>query len=436
MSLLKDFVGLKYPMSESNRKLRVFLCHSSQDKPIVRELYQRLNAEGWIDPWLDEEKLLPGQDWDMEIEKAVEAADAVIACLSNNSVTKEGYVQRELKYVLDIALEKPEGTIFIVPVRLEECQSPRRLRTYQYVDYFPKKRRKEAFDRLLESLKLKAERIDGVIFNIQQDMAIEIAEEISSAGIASPTLRETANLFDKWGHNVAGMEFMKIPAGGFIMGTDDIDASSDEKPQQIILIPYDYYIARFPVINEQYLIFAENMEIPFSIVLGEELHPANKISLANALKFCGWLTDRFAKDIPEGYIFRLPTEAEWEKAARGVDARKWPWGNKFEKGLCNSSEAGINATTPVDKYSPYGESPYGVTDMAGNVWEWTQSIYRLYPYDINDGRENLKKKGNRTLKGGSFKMDQNKIRTTFRLDHVDAPNFNVGFRVVVAPAIK
>ena len=66
-------------MTES-RKLRVFLCHSSQDKPIVRELYQRLNAEGWIDPWLDEEKLLPGQDWDMEIEKAVEAANAVIMC--------------------------------------------------------------------------------------------------------------------------------------------------------------------------------------------------------------------------------------------------------------------------------------------------------------------------------------------------------------------
>ena len=76
-------------MPTTDRKLSVFLCHSSQDKPIVRELYQRLNAEGWIDPWLDEEKLLPGQDWDMEIEKAVEAADAVIVCFSSNSVTKE-----------------------------------------------------------------------------------------------------------------------------------------------------------------------------------------------------------------------------------------------------------------------------------------------------------------------------------------------------------
>ncbi|MBL8103367.1 MAG: toll/interleukin-1 receptor domain-containing protein, partial [Anaerolineales bacterium] len=134
------------------RKLRVFLCHSSQDKPIVRELYQRLNAENWIDPWLDEEKLLPGQNWDMEIEKAVEASDAVIVCLSNHSISKEGYIQRELKFVLDIALEKPDGTIFIIPLRLDACDLPRRLRSWQYVDYFPESQRGRAYQKLLQSL--------------------------------------------------------------------------------------------------------------------------------------------------------------------------------------------------------------------------------------------------------------------------------------------
>src|SRR6266511_4730494 len=103
-------------MPNEKRLLKVFLCHASQDKPIVRELYQRLLAEDWIDPWLDEERLLPGQDWDLEIEKAVEAADSVIVCLSNNSVSKEWYVQRELKFVIEIALEKPEGIIFIIPI--------------------------------------------------------------------------------------------------------------------------------------------------------------------------------------------------------------------------------------------------------------------------------------------------------------------------------
>ena len=138
----------------SNRKLRVFLCHASQDKPIVRELYQRFLAEGWIDPWLDEEKLLPGQDWDMEIEKAVENADAVIVFLSNNSVTKEGYVLRELRYILDIALEKPEDKIFVIPVRLNDCLVPRKLRAWQYVDYFPADIRGESYQRILQSLTL------------------------------------------------------------------------------------------------------------------------------------------------------------------------------------------------------------------------------------------------------------------------------------------
>ncbi len=137
------------------RKLRVFLCHASQDKPAVREVYKRLSSENWIDPWLDEEKLLPGQDWDLEIEKAVEAAEAVIVCLSNQSVTKEGYIQRELKFVLDIALEKPEGTIFVVPLRLDDCALPRRLRALHYVDYFPVNHRKAAYQRLLQSLHVR-----------------------------------------------------------------------------------------------------------------------------------------------------------------------------------------------------------------------------------------------------------------------------------------
>ena len=137
------------------RKLRVFLCHSSQDKPIVRELYQRLNAEGWIDPWLDEEKLLPGQDWEMEIEKAVEAADAVVICLSNSSVTKEGYVQKEIRFVLDVSDEKIEETIFVLPLRLNECMIPRRLKKWQYVDLFPSEKEGWAYSRLLQAFKVR-----------------------------------------------------------------------------------------------------------------------------------------------------------------------------------------------------------------------------------------------------------------------------------------
>ncbi|MBE0680662.1 MAG: TIR domain-containing protein [Anaerolineales bacterium] len=143
----------------TNRPLRVFLCHSSADKPAVRELYQKLRAEPWIQPWLDEEELYPGQDWNMEIEKAVEAADAIIVCLSNNSITKEGYVQKEIKTALDYSDYKPEGTVFIIPVRLEDCKSPNRLSKWQYADYF-ESQREPAFQRLLVSLKKRADSLD------------------------------------------------------------------------------------------------------------------------------------------------------------------------------------------------------------------------------------------------------------------------------------
>lgn len=143
----------------TNRPLRVFLCHSSNDKPVVRELYQKLHAEPWIQPWLDEEELYPGQDWNLEIEKAVEAADAIIVCLTKNSINKEGYVQRELRIVLDFADYKPEGTLYIMPVRLEECEPPRRLRAWQYADYF-EGQRERGLERLLISLKRRAESLD------------------------------------------------------------------------------------------------------------------------------------------------------------------------------------------------------------------------------------------------------------------------------------
>lgn len=145
-------------MTES-RKLRVFLCHSSQDKPIVRELYQRLNAEGWIDPWLDQEKILGGQNWDMEIEKVVEASDAVIVCLSSRFITKEGYVQKEIQFSLRTALEKPEGTTFILPLRLDDCEIPISIKNWQYADYFPEERKEQAYSRILKSLRIRFESI-------------------------------------------------------------------------------------------------------------------------------------------------------------------------------------------------------------------------------------------------------------------------------------
>jgi hypothetical protein len=132
-------------------RIQVFLCHSSSDKERVRQLYTRLKADGFT-PWLDEENLLPGQDWQFEILKAVKESDVVLVCLSVSSVTKEGFVQKEIKFALDIADEKPEGAIFIVPVRLEECNVPPRLSRWQYVNLYTA----NGYSKLLAALRARA----------------------------------------------------------------------------------------------------------------------------------------------------------------------------------------------------------------------------------------------------------------------------------------
>jgi len=110
-------------MSSKPDTLSLFLCHSADDKPTVRDLYKRLAAVG-LDVWLDEVNLLPGQDWDLEITKAVQSSHIVIVCLSLSSVRKIGYVQTEIRRALDAAERQPEGSIFLIPLRLDECEVP------------------------------------------------------------------------------------------------------------------------------------------------------------------------------------------------------------------------------------------------------------------------------------------------------------------------
>ena len=144
-------VGKKNPLTV-DRQLKVFLCHASSDGAAIKELYFRLKAEG-MNPWFYEENLLPGQQWKLEIPKAVRSSDVILICLSNNSITKSGYVQKEIKYALDVMEEKPEGVIFLIPIRLEECQVPERLRSFQWVNLFES----QGYDRLIRTLKVCAD---------------------------------------------------------------------------------------------------------------------------------------------------------------------------------------------------------------------------------------------------------------------------------------
>jgi formylglycine-generating enzyme required for sulfatase activity len=198
------------------------------------------------------------------------------------------------------------------------------------------------------------------------------------------------------------LEMILIPAGNFPMGDEKQPVHVDA-----------FYIDKYPVTNAQYAKFVEATGRPpppdWEGTRGTyPPHMAN-----HPVVFVNWFD---AQDYAAWAGKRLLTEAEWEKAARGTDGRVYPWGDWFDKVMCNASEAGIGGTTPVGKYSPYGDSPYRVCDMAGNVWEWTAT-------DWAPGSSS------KVQRGGSFVNRGSYARCAYRYLGVPEPrNPNVGFR--------
>ena len=217
----------------------------------------------------------------------------------------------------------------------------------------------------------------------------------------------------------AGIKFVRIPPGKFLMGSRDDNplALETEKPQHTVEIPKTYWLGRFPVTNEQYAIYLEGSGNKHDWVKDWKKrldHPVENISWKDAMAFCDWLNNIFGEELPSGYAFRLPTEAEWEKAARGEFGFEWPWGNEFDANNRISSEGGKDGTTPVGAYSRQGDSPFGCADLVGNVWEWTHSLWKPYRYEANDGREDPKSVDNRVLRGGSFLSYRRLARCAYR----------------------
>jgi TIR domain len=147
-------------LNEQNQRLSVFLCHSHADKPQVRNLYAQLRQDGFA-PWLDEEDLIAGEDWQQVIPTVVRASDAVVVCLSKSSVTREGYVQKEIKYALDAADEKPPGAIFLIPARLDDkVDVPEHLGRWHWVDLFQDR----GYKKLILALNTRASSIGINVF--------------------------------------------------------------------------------------------------------------------------------------------------------------------------------------------------------------------------------------------------------------------------------
>ena len=473
-------------MPEPKRPLKVFLCHASTDKPKVRELYRYLKRRG-INPWFDEEHLVGGQDWQVEIPKALGTSDAIIICLTKNSIDKEGYVQNEIKFALDKALSMPEGRIFLIPVKFEECEVPFSLSRYQWVDLTVE----SGYAKMMKALKFRASQLERSTVEVskkdveeenptrekKEREAVEHAErerkekkirEFSASQASEkakrtneekevksvPVKPKTGGQIAYWFGGVVvlalgivflstlnnppsteqptpentqtpkiatlvedtiepsvtatpkstsipantltptplpteiadakGVSMVLVPAGEFTMGSNN--GLSNEQPVHQVYLD-EFYIDKFEVSNGHYKdcvnanvcqlpIFTNSLTRPDYFLNSEyDNYPVIFVNWNMANDYCSW---RGAK---------LPTEAQWEKAARGIDGRKYPWGNVFDEtkgNICDvgcpedfadkSLDDGYIDTSPIGSYES-GKSPYGVYDMAGNVWEWVADWY-------------------------------------------------------------
>ena len=238
-----------------------------------------------------------------------------------------------------------------------------------------------------------------------------------------------------------------IPAGPFTMGRND--GPDDERPAHNVH-PGSFSIDRLPVTNADFAEFLNAVRLSskskertfdhddadarirlvreiWTADQGYERHPVVEVPWTGARDYCAWRGKR------------LPTEAEWEKAARGTDGRRYPWGNDPPDATRARYGMRYNETAPVDGRRP-GASPYGVLDMAGNVWEWVSSAYRPYPYRADDGREDLTAGPVRGTRGGGHDSGSGDITTTQRGRNLSrnpaSGHHNIGFRCAMSEEMR
>ncbi len=395
----------------------LFLSYSRKDLASMRSVRDSLR-EAELSVWTDE-GLEPGTPgWQAAIADAIGQAQAMVVLLSPDA-KDSAWVGNEVTYAQ--LMGKRVFTALVAGEAL--CAVPINLVGVQWVDG-------------------------------RQDLRRAVAQELRPAILRylhRPQMILPPIEFD----------WVVIPAGEFLMGSDkskDKQADDDETRQHKLYLP-EFRIARVPVTVAQFAMFVEATSYtttaeergsawawngseweevkganwahprgPDSNVKQKADHPVTCVSWHDAKAFSTWAA------------VRLPTEAEWEKAARGTDGRIWPWGNqKPNKELCNFN-MDVGDTTVVGSY-PKGASPYGVLDAAGNVWEWTSSLWGDdvskptygYPYKPDDGRENLGAPDSvrRTLRGGAWSSGGNLVRCAYRDDALPNLRFDsVGFRVL------
>ena len=430
---------------------------------------RQLRDDGF-DPWLDEEALLPGQDWQAEIPQAIHASDAVIVCLSRNSVNHEGYLQKELREVLAVAEEKPPDRIFIIPVRLEDVELPTRLAQWQWADLF----RPDGYARVKAALQARASQISlsGTIASDPQAMLPSPTDRSSDSTLSLPVprpwfrrrglaggilaaaicmvpaiwwtqfrQRPQAPASDANGRGPQGqpsraplapdktrtnphdgLDYVWVPPGTFTMGCSpgDTACSANEKPAHAVTIGAGFWIGQTEVTVAAYKRHRGTpmpAEPGFNQGWSNEALPIVNVTWDDAAAFCDWTGGR------------LPTEAEWEYAARGamqpasagsLEETAWYSRNSFGR----AHEVGRKQANGL-----------GLYDTLGNVFEWVNDWYSETYYSASpqqDPKGPAQGSNGHVLRGDSWYFPFPPAVPRVSSRHFSWPDFGpgTGFRCV------
>jgi formylglycine-generating enzyme required for sulfatase activity len=421
---------------------RIFISYRRADSAgYAGRLYDRLSQRVGQDRiFMDIDTIEPGLDFVQVIEEAVGSCDALIVLIGRQWLTvTDATGRRRLDNPQDfVRLEVAtalERNIRVIPVLVGGATVPHST---------------DLPDALRRLARRNALEISDTRFHHDVDRLIETLEKVLGVTEPRPPTPEVRRREEAIPARLPfEPEMILIPAGEFLMGSDpqkDKDADDDEQPQHTLYLP-DYYLGKTPVTNAQYAAFvqATGRAAPKHWKGGRPPgdkgnHPVVYVSWHDAIAYCHWLSEVAGKS------YCLPSEAEWEKGARGTDGRVYPWGNEWDKSRCNVGKhwnweglvgrplpAAIG-TTAVSQYSPTGDSPYGLQDMAGNVYEWTRSLPKDYPYVPADGREDLESGFIQVARGGSWFSGGRLARCACRSRRF--PFFGrstVGFRVGASP---
>ena len=427
-------------------EIQIFLAHASEDKPAVLALYDRLKQAGYK-PWLDKKDLIPGQIWRDEIPKAIKASQIFLACLSAKSANKQGYIQRELRIALDTLGEMLPGTIFFIPMRLEECEIPDlrsaevslNLRDIHRLDYWEE----DGFEQL--------ERAIGYQFKLEPEEPKQLLSvfnfEVVRVNAKGEQIRKESKQSQYFSQDLGNditLEMVAIPGGTFLMGTEDKEIErlvkkfgweeSWEKPQHEVAVP-PFFMGKYPITQAQWKAIAATAKIDIdletnpSLFKGDEL-PVERVNWYEATEFCKRLSRETKRE------YRLPSEAEWEYACRAGTTTPFYFGETITGELANYDASETYAeeakgeyreeTTPVGQFPP---NAFGLYDMHGNVWEWcADTLHDNYDGAPRDGSAWLENgdDNHSPPRGGSWCYPPNCCRSAFRyyLDRWDSLDFD------------